>query len=67
MSDGRCKCGCMSQSTAGGDNYANQYSINGEVIYGTCEHGYVVVDKRGALDHSIRFDTCETPFYRIVR
>ena len=63
MSDVRCKCGSPYQSTAGA-SYSSQYSLNGEIIYATCEHGYVVVDKRDTIDGTIRFNTCETPIYR---
>jgi len=60
----KCICGSGSQSTGSG-NYVEAYYKNNEIIYATCEHGYVIVDKRNSADGSILFDTCETPIYRI--
>jgi len=62
----RCKCGSESTSTASG-TYKDTYSLNGKIIYATCQCGKVVIDKSLGRPGTIRFDECETPIYRIIR
>lgn len=64
--ESKCKCGCKSNQTNAG-NYANTYSLNGNLIYATCQCGKVIVDKRTEHSNIITFDECETPTYRIVK
>ena len=60
----KCKCGAKSTSTAAGI-YRDTFSLNGKLVYATCQCGKVVVDKRPHHSNTITFDECETPIYSI--